>query len=127
MPETRVLFYKEDDDTVPVREWLEYLRRRNKQAFAQCVSAIQRLAMFGHELRRPKADFLRDGIHELRIRKGRVNYRILYFFYRKKVALLAHALTKEDVVPEADIKRALERKERYERNPEEHTYEEGLD
>jgi hypothetical protein len=34
----------------------------------------------GHELRRPYADYLRAGVHELRARVGRVNYRILYFF-----------------------------------------------
>jgi hypothetical protein len=42
-------------------------------------------------------------------------------------ALLAHALTKEDVVPDADINRAVERKKRYELNPEKHTHEESLD
>ena len=89
--------------------------------------SIQRLALFGHELRRPHADFLRDGIHELRVRKGRVNYRVLYFFAGRQVALLAHALTKEDVVPESDIRRALERKSCYDRNPEKHTHEEIID
>ena len=83
--------------------------------------------LFGYELRRPKSDFLRDGIYELRARKGRVNYRVLYFFHGKNVALLAHALTKEDAVPDVDINRALERKKRYERSPEKHTYEESLD
>jgi hypothetical protein len=31
------------------------------------------------------------------------------------------------VAPDADIKRAVERKKRYERNPEKHTPEESLD
>jgi phage-related protein len=70
---------------------------------------------------------LRDGIYELRAKKGRVNYRVLYFFHGKSVALLAHALTKEDVAPDADIKRAVERKKRYERNPEKRTHEKSLD
>jgi phage-related protein len=126
VPETTVFFYK-DDDSVPVKEWLDQLRRKDKQAFAQCVAAIRRLALLGHELRRPKADFLRDGIYELRAKKGRVNYRVLYFFHGRNAALLAHALTKEDVVSDADINRALERMKRYARNPEKHTYEESLD
>jgi phage-related protein len=127
VPETTVFFYKDDDDSVPVKEWLDQLRRKDKQAFAQCVAVIRRLALFGHELRRPKADFLRDGIYELRAKKGRVNYRVLYFFHGRNVALLAHALTKEDVVSDADINRALERMQRYARSPEKHTYEESLD
>jgi phage-related protein len=127
VPETTVFFYKDEDDTVPVKDWLEELRHRDRKAFAQCVAVIRLLALSGHELRRPKADFLRDGIYELRAKKGRVNYRLLYFFHGKSVALLAHALTKEDVAPDADIKRAVERKKRYERNPEKHTHEESLD
>lgn len=38
---------------------------------------IQRLAELAHELRRPEADLLRDGIHELRIGMRGQNYRVL--------------------------------------------------
>ena len=127
MPETAVFFYKNEDQSVPVKAWLEELRRKDIRAFAQCVTAIRRLACFGHELRRPQADFLQEGIYELRAKKGHVHYRVLYFFHGRNVALLAHALTKEDVVPNTDLNRALERKRRYERNPEKHTHEESLD
>jgi phage-related protein len=76
--------------------------------------------MLGHELRRPNADYLRDGIHELRVKRGRVNYRVLYFFHGQNVALLAHALTKEREVPAREIDRAVERKRRYEKSPFKH-------
>ena len=56
-----------------------------------------------------------------------MNYRVLYFFHGKNVALLAHALTKKDVVPDVDINRAFERMKRYVRSPEKHTHEESLD
>jgi ribosome-binding protein aMBF1 (putative translation factor) len=68
------------------------------------------LAQFGHELRRPAADYLRDGIYELRAKQGHVQYRLLYFFHGRQLAILAHALTKEDEIPEADMIRALKRK-----------------
>lgn len=84
------------------------------------------LAAFGHELRRPHADALRDGIRELRAKKGHVNYRILYFTHGRNSAILAHALTKEDVVPDADIDRAIARKKRFEKNPERNTAEEDI-
>jgi len=95
MPRTDVVFYQETEGDVPVLDWLKKLRRSDQQAYAKCIAAIERLAEFGHELRRPLADFLKDGIHELRVRKGRVNYRILYFFHGRDLAVLAHAITKE--------------------------------
>ena len=45
---------------------------------------------FGRELRRPRADMLRDGIYELRTEVRSVNYRLLHGFVGKDVALLSH-------------------------------------
>lgn len=122
MPRTDAVFYQESEGDVPVLDWLKKLRRSDQQAYAKCIAAIERLAEFGHELRRPLADLLRDGIHELRVRKGRVNYRILYFFQGRDLAVLAHAITKEDEVPDADIERAIRRKKAFASNPAAHSY-----
>jgi phage-related protein len=65
-------------------------------------------------------------IYELRAERGRVNYRVLYFFHGQNVALLAHGLTKEKKVPDADIDRAIARKKQYERDPEKHRAEFNL-
>jgi len=80
MPHTRLLFFQDADDAAPVWEWLKDLRAANPKAYAKCVVRIRRLAELGHELRRPEADMLRDGIYELRSRLGTVNYRIFIFF-----------------------------------------------
>lgn len=80
------------------------------------------MAQLGYELRRPATDILRDGIYELRAKQGHVQYRILYFFHGRNVAILAHGLTKEDKVPAADIERALRQKRLFEQDPEGHTY-----
>jgi phage-related protein len=125
MSSVRALFYRSEDGTAPVLEWLRRLRRRDRRAYAKCVARIQRLAEEGHGLRRPEADYLRDGIYELRVRMGSVNYRILYFFAGQAAAVLAHALTKEAEVPAADIDRAIRRKDAFEGNPKVHTYEEA--
>jgi phage-related protein len=61
------------------------------------------LRRFGHELRRPHADLLREGVYELRTRVGRVNYRILYGFIGKDVVLVSHGITKESSVPDPEI------------------------
>ncbi len=108
-------------------DWLRKLRRENRKAHALCVARIRLLAELGHELRRPHADYLRDGIHELRTRTGRVHYRVLYFFHGRDVAVLAHALTKEGAVPDADIERAIQRRSRYESDPQRHRYKEEIE
>ncbi len=126
MPAVEVVFYKDVDDTVPVRDWLAELRRRQPRAFAKCRVRIARLAEVGHEMRRPEADLLRDGIHELRIRLGTVNYRLLYFFHGQTLAVLAHGLTKEAAVPSRDIDRAIARMQKFVADPAKHTYREPV-
>jgi len=122
VPRTHVLFYQEDDGTVPVLDWLDSLPPKAQD---KCRVRIERLAELGHELRRPEADYLRDGIHELRVGLQSVNYRILYFFHGKIAAVLAHGLVKERAVPAADIEEAIRRKRRFEQAPEAHTYQEA--
>jgi phage-related protein len=123
LPLTRVLFYQEPSGEAPVRLWLRRLRRIDARGHAKCVARIERLAELGHELRRPEADYLREGIHELRARRGNVNYRILYFFLGRNVAVLTHALTKEGAIPAFDIERALQRKNQVHRDPTSHLHE----
>ena len=122
MPLTTVVFFQDDDGTVPVLNWLVRLRRTQPRAFAKCVVRIERLRDLGHELRRPEAETLRDGIRELRARLGTVNYRILYSIQERAIAVLLHALTKEDVVPNQDIELAIERRDAFARDPDAHVY-----
>ena len=119
------MFYR-DGGRVPVLDWLRKLRQDDRKAYAKCVVRIRRLAEEDHGLRRPEADYLRDGIHKLRAKSGRVHYRVLYFFHGRNIAVLAHSLTKEAEVPPVEIDRAIERKALYEKDPEGHTYEEDL-
>jgi phage-related protein len=119
MPLTKVIFYQEDDGSVPVLEWLRSLPPK---ARSKCVVRIERLAALGHELRRPEADYLRDKIYELRIGLQGINYRILYFFHGDTAAVLAHGIVKEKRVPPAEIDLAITLKEKFEQNPETHSY-----
>ncbi len=70
-----------------------------------------------------EADFLRDAIYELRVRYGRVNYRMLYFFH-ERIAVISHGLTKVKVVPDTDIDLAITRKGEFAQDPQKHKYEE---
>ena len=123
MPPTTVIFFAEDDGGCPLLEWLDRLPAKAQD---KCIVKIERLKEMGHELRRPEADFLRDGIHELRVRHRHVNYRMLYFFHNQ-TGVLSHGLTKEDVVPDKEIDKAVERKKRFAENPDKHTYREQSD
>jgi len=123
MPDTRTIYYCDDNGEAPVLEWLEQLARKDKRAAARCVARIELLEQLGHELRRPIADILRDGIYELRTRSGKVQYRILYFFSGANVVVLSQGFIKKgSAVPDKEIERALERKLNFEKNPKKHTY-----
>ena len=120
MPQTEVFFFREPKDrSVPLLEWLDPLPSRVK---AKCTERIDRLGELGHELRRPEADFLRDGIYELRASSQGVHYRMLYFFAGKAVVVLSHGLTKEREVPPREIEQAIERKQMVEADFEKFTF-----
>ena len=126
VPKAQVIFYQDEGGDAPVLEWLKALLKQDRKSYANCVARIQQLASTGYELRRPAADYLRDGIYELRAKHIHVQYRIL--FDGQNIAILAHAITKDtDQVPIADIDRAIRRKRLFEKNPNIHTYEEDLD
>ena len=88
------------NDSVPLLEWLEHQPTKVK---AKCTERIDRLGELGHELRRPEADLLRDGIYELRASYQGVHYTMLYFFARKALVVLSHGLIKEREVPPREI------------------------
>jgi phage-related protein len=120
MPKTDVVFFADDDGTAPLVEWLDKQERKVQD---KCLVKIERLQELGHELRRPEADYLRDGIYELRVRHRSVNYRMLYFFHAQ-IAVVSHGLTKEDIVPTREIDLAISRNTQFGQAPERHTYKE---
>ena len=116
MPQSEILLYKEGN-AVLFEEWLTKVPAKVQ---TKCLAYIRQLKSQGHELRRPIADFLRDGIYELRPSYQGVNYRILYFFSGKNIAVISHGLSKKAEVPATEIDRAIEHKVKYEANPKVH-------
>jgi phage-related protein len=119
VPRAKIVYYLEEDGTVPIIEWLAGLPHK---ANAKCQAYLTRLESEGHALRRPIVDYLRDGIHELRPSLAGVHYRILYFFHGNEAVVVSHGLTKERKVPGVEIERAVERMERFRSNPPRHTF-----
>ena len=69
-------------------------------------------------MRRPLADLLGDGIHELRAKRRGVNYRMLYFFHGRQAIVVSHGFVKQHSrVPESEIRRAIERMVRFKADP----------
>jgi phage-related protein len=91
-------------------DWLAELEAREPDIYAKCLAFVLLLRDSGFHLRRPIADILRDGIYELRVKNGRPNYRILYFFCGQNEACISHGITKESEVPDQEIDLAIERK-----------------
>ena len=108
LPPTDVVFYRDAKGRVPALEGLDQLLADGKyKAWGKARLRIERLGLLGHEMRRPEADHLRDGVYELRITTGREHYRLLYFFH-ERAAVVSHLIKKERRVPDVEIARALE-------------------
>ena len=121
MPSTELVFYRDNDGSVPFLEWFDGLQTRAQD---KCRVRLERLEQWGHELRRPEADLLRDGIYELRVGLQGINYRMLYFFHGRDVVVVSHGLVKEQVVPSREIELAIRRRTKFKANPDRHIYEE---
>ena len=97
MAGTEVLYFQEEDQTVPMALWLDELDRKPR---LKCLARLQRLAEMGHELRRPKADYL----------------------HGRAVVAVSHGLAREREVPVREIEIAIRRQRRYAENPKRHTF-----
>ncbi|MBD3398380.1 type II toxin-antitoxin system RelE/ParE family toxin [Candidatus Micrarchaeota archaeon] len=120
LPEVKVIFYKDDDGSVPIIDWID-----KQSAYAQdrIIDRLTKLRSFGHELRRPLAAPLRNGIYELRLRERKVRLRMLYFFYGGDMVIITGGLRKKTTeTPDMEINRALEKKKKFENDPQTHSF-----
>jgi phage-related protein len=98
----------------------------SERARVECIALIELLRLHGHRLRRPHADYLRDEIYELRVKREGINYRMLYFFHGQQAIVVSHGIVKQRAaVPPIEIERAMARKAAFEAAPARHTHEEN--
>jgi phage-related protein len=117
MSEVRLVYYRESG-RVPMLEWLASLADGARQ---RCEYGLARLRSEGHALRRPRADHIARGVFELRVKHLRVHYRMLYFFHGRSVVVVSHGFIKQGAaIPYEEIRRAVERKLRFEADPVRH-------
>lgn len=103
-----IYFYVDERGHIPVKEFIESLPLRDQ---AKVLAYLDELKKHGHNLRRPMADYLGEGIYEIRPKDNR----IFYFFYLKDNAVLLHSLRKKtDKILSADLNLCLKRRKQVE-------------
>ncbi len=103
-----VFYFSDERGRYPVKEFIYSLSPSEQK---KAISYLIALRDFGHNLHRPMADYVTQGLYELRPRANR----IFYFFYLGESAVLVHAIRKtSDKLPERDIILALKRKAKVE-------------
>ncbi len=102
--EWSILYYETQEGQCPVKDFIDIQTNRNQ---AKIMAWLSILSERGPQLPRPYADFLIDGIHELRIKLSGHQYRVFYFFCYQNVIVMTHAFLKHtDKVPTSEINRA---------------------
>jgi len=61
MPKTKVIVYQDKDSSVPLIKWL---KKQPQKVQDKCAVMIELLAASGHELKRPYADYIDNGIYD---------------------------------------------------------------
>jgi phage-related protein len=120
MPALEVIFYQEAEGKTPA-----LMDGLPQKARLKCLARVKRLEDLGHDLRRPEADFLRDGVYELRASYQGTHYRMLYFFHARTAVVLTHGILKEREVPAREIEKAIRAKSAFELDPTVHTFKPG--
>ena len=87
----KIKFYKTKDGKNYVKEFIESKSVSNQ---SKITAWLKLLREHGNTLVRPYADYLDDGIYELRIKLSGNQIRILYFFCFKDCIILTHAFMK---------------------------------
>lgn len=104
-----IWYFADDRGNSPVKDFIDGLPLEDQ---AKVFAYIEELRKQGHNLRRPLADYVQDGIYELRPKSNR----LFYFFFLKDNAIFVHAIKKKQYkIPANDIELSLRRKKEIER------------
>ena len=102
---TDIYYFIDERGGNPVRGFIESLPVKDR---TKILAYVTELYDQGHNLRRPMADYLGNGIYELRPK----NNRVFYFFFMRGSAVLVHVIRKKtDKIPENDYALCLRRKD----------------
>jgi phage-related protein len=106
-PGWSVDFFKENEETLPVRDWM---LDQPREVRAKLLARVQMLREHGPSLDFPYSSQIEGKLRELRLRLGKTRYRVLYFFDDRRTCILLHGFTKStEAAPPAEIRVALQR------------------
>ena len=121
MEKFKVDFYKKEDGTKPVGQFIRSLDTKMK---AKVVANMQLLEEYGNMAREPLSKDLGDGIFELRTIEGNDIVRFLYFFDKGRVIRVSNGFVKkQQKTPQSEIELAKDRRNDYLRRKEAGNYE----
>lgn len=113
----QVEFYIDSDGNEPVKD---FILAQSKDTIAEILHVFKLLREFNIGLGMPYVKKIeKSGLRELRIKHSSNIYRIFFFAYIGQKFILLHAIVKkQDTLPEADKRPAMERmQEHISRNP----------
>jgi len=102
----KVIYYKTKDGESIVEEFINSRDVKNRLKLSSTIDYLEEV---GINLHRSLGDYLKDGIHELRVKLSGDETRTLYFFCFETYIVLTHTFIKRtDKVPEKEINKAKE-------------------
>ncbi|MBF0523443.1 MAG: type II toxin-antitoxin system RelE/ParE family toxin [Candidatus Omnitrophica bacterium] len=104
----RIYFFVDERGNCPVEQALKELSEKEDMKVRAYLKILKEC---GHTLHRPIADYLGNGIYELRPQ----NHRVFYFFFLKDSVVLLHVIRKKtDRIPSGDLALCIKRKKEVE-------------
>lgn len=105
-------FYETEDGHICVKEFLDEIE--DAKLKAKVLKDVGLLKQFGTQLKKPHADYLKDGIWELRTQQSNNIARILYFTVSGQKIILLHGFVKKtQKTPPAELNKAINNKKDY--------------
>lgn len=100
-----MVFYERANGEVPAQEFLDSLPIKLREKTLRSLALLQEL---GPQLRGEEAEYIRDGLFELRTQFGSDITRVFYFFFvGRKIAVTSGFIKKSQKTPRREIERAL--------------------
>lgn len=87
-----IIFYRKEGGRSPIED---FISKCSEQEKLEIVAHLDALSQLGFKARRPLADYLEDGIYELRVRVMKKQFRVLYFFFHQDKIIITNAFVKK--------------------------------
>ena len=99
------IFYRSSSGQEPVREWLKTMNQAEKKTIGEDIAYVQ----FKWPIGKPRVDYLRDSVWEVRSRLDNRIARVLFAVDFSQMILLHGFIKKTQQTPNSDIDLAIKR------------------